>query len=170
MMFDFETDELGYLREPESTELEYKENFHRGDDVLKYIKTLVGMANNTGGRIVFGVKNSPNVPVGMTNTKFEMLDPAYIEELMLKYFTPALKWKMGVVTHEGKRFGVLSVEEAEKKPVMCVRPHHPILREGAIYYRYYGETREINYAELQKLLEQESLLFLLKKQQKVALF
>ena len=77
---------------------------------------------------------------------------------------------MGVVTHEGKRFGVLSVEEAEKKPVMCVRPHHPILREGAIYYRYYGETREINYAELQKLLEQESLLFLLKKQQKVALF
>ena len=31
----------GYLRKRESSDLEYKENFHRGDDTLKYIKTLV---------------------------------------------------------------------------------------------------------------------------------
>lgn len=71
----FDIDERGYLRRRESSDLEYKENFHRGDDTLKYIKTLVGMANNKGGRIVFGVKNSPHVPVGMTNTKLAELDP-----------------------------------------------------------------------------------------------
>ena len=70
MSYRFDIDERGYLRRRESSDLEYKENFHRGDDTLKYIKTLVGMANNKGGRIIFGVQNSPHIPVGMTNTKF----------------------------------------------------------------------------------------------------
>ena len=64
-MFRFDVNERGYLRKHESFDLEYKESFYRGDDTLKYIKTLVGMANNKGGQIVFGVKNSPHVPLGM---------------------------------------------------------------------------------------------------------
>ena len=49
MSFRYDIDERGYLRKRESYDLEYKENFHRGDDTLRYIKTLVGMANNRGG-------------------------------------------------------------------------------------------------------------------------
>ena len=154
-MFEFELNERGYLRKHESSDLEYKENFHRGDDTLKYIKTLVGMANNKGGQIVFGVKNSPHVPVGMTNTKFTELDPADLEEQILQFFSPTIEWAMDTVIYDGKTFGILTVKEAETKPVVCCRTKTSILREGAVYFRYRGETREIGYAELHKLIEDE---------------
>lgn len=154
-MFRFVVDERGYLRKRESSDLEYKENFHRGDDTLKYIKTLVGMANNKGGQIVFGVKNSPHIPIGMTNTKFTELDPADLEEQILQFFSPKIEWTMDTTIYDGKTFGILTVNEAETKPVVCRRSKTGILREGAIYYRYRGETREIGYPELHKLIEDE---------------
>ena len=85
-MFRFELNERGYLRKHESSDLEYKENFHRGDEMLKYIKTLVGMANNKGGQIVFGVKDSPHIPQGMTNSKFAELDPKDFENQIKERF------------------------------------------------------------------------------------
>ena len=50
---------------------------------------------------------------------------------------------------------MLSVEEAAVKPVVCKKNKGDILREGAIYYRYRGETKEIEYSELSILLEKE---------------
>lgn len=155
MSFTFEIDERGYLRKRESSDLEYKENFHRGDEALKYIKTLVGMANNKGGRIIFGVKNSPHLPVGMNNAKFMDMDPSDLDNLIRQNFSPAIEWSMETVVFEGKTFGVLTVKEADTKPVVCCRSKNGILREGAIYYRYRGESKEIGYPELRKLLDAE---------------
>ena len=56
---------------------------------------------------------------------------------------------------QGKSFGMLSVEEAIVKPVVCKKNKAEVLREGAIYYRYRGETKEIEYPELSLLLEKE---------------
>lgn len=171
-MFRFDINERGYLRQHESSDLEYKENFHRGDDTLKYIKTLVGMANNKGGQIVFGVKNSPHVPLGMTNTKFTDLDPADLEEQILQFFSPTIEWTMDTVIYDGKTFGILTVKEAETKPVLCIKSKANLLREGAIYYRYRGETREIGYPELRKLLDDEKkkkLMLWMQHIQKIAL-
>ena len=28
------------------------------------------MANNKGGKIVFGIQDSPHIPIGMTNSRF----------------------------------------------------------------------------------------------------
>lgn len=151
----FVIDDRGYLRKRESADLEYKENFHRGDDMLKYIKTLVGMANNKGGRIIFGVKNSPHIPVGMGNSKFTEMDPSELEAQIRQFFAPAIDWKMETIDFEGKTFGILSVKEADTKPVVCCKSKNPVLREGAIYYRYRGESREIGYPELRKLLDAE---------------
>ncbi len=155
MSYRFDIDERGYLRRRESSDLEYKENFHRGDDTLKYIKTLVGMANNKGGRIIFGVQNSPHIPVGMTNTKFSEMDPSELETQIRQFFAPAIDWSMSVEIWDGKPFGILSVKEADSKPVVCSRSKNGILREGAIYYRYRGESKEIGYPELRKLLDAE---------------
>ena len=151
----FDIDERGYLKKRESSDLEYKENFHRGDDTLKYIKTLVGMANNKGGRIIFGVQNSPHIPVGMTNNKFAEMDPSELETQIRQHFAPAISWNMDTVVNEGKTFGVLTVKEADTKPVVCCRSKNGVVREGAIYYRYRGETKEIGYPELRKLLDAE---------------
>lgn len=154
-MFRFELDDRGYLRGRESYDLEYKENFHRGDDTLKYIRTLVGMANNKGGQIVFGVKNSPHIPIGMTNPKFAELDPKDFENQIRQFFEPAIEWAMQTEVHEGKTFGIITVKQAENKPVVCCRSKATLLREGAVYFRYRGETREIGYPELHKLIELE---------------
>lgn len=54
-----------------------------------------------------------------------------------------------------KSFGMLSVEEAIIKPVVCKKNKSDVLREGAIYYRYRGETKEIEYPELNRILEKE---------------
>lgn len=106
-MFIFDVDERGYLKKRESSDLEYKENFHRGDEMLKYIKTLVGMANKKGGSIVFGVKDSPHIPIGMTNTKFIELDTKDLDNLIRQYFSPELDWTINTEIYNGKSFGTV---------------------------------------------------------------
>ena len=141
MAFSFETDSKGYIKKRESFNLEYKQNFQLGDNLLKYIKTLVGMANNKGGQIVFGIKDSPHILLGMANNKLSETDPKVIDIKVREYFSPDIRWQSAIQEFEGKKFGVLSVEEAEEKPVVCKKNKDDILREGAIYYRYRGETK-----------------------------
>lgn len=155
MPFLFDLNSQGYLKKRESFDLEYKQNFQLGDNLLKYIKTMVGMANNRGGEIVFGVKDSPHILLGMTNNRFVSTDPKTIDAKIREYFEPSLKWEAKEIEFEGKTFGLISVREAQEKPIVCKRNKDNILREGAIYYRYRGETKEIEYAELKKLLDSE---------------
>lgn len=151
----FQKDERGYLIKRESHNLEFKQNFQLGDNLLKYIKTLVGMANNKGGIILFGVQNSPHIPIGMSNNRFSETDPAKIDQYIREYFSQELKWSTLLQKEDNKEFGLLIVEESDVKPIICKKNGNNILREGAIYYRYRGETKEIEYAELKKILDYE---------------
>lgn len=155
MSFDFETDKKGYLKRRESFDLEFKENFHGGDAILKYLKTLVGMANNKGGMIVFGIKDKPHIPLGMQSNKFKETDPKVIDRYVREYFSGEIIWSSKTLEFNNKEFGVLVVEEAKYKPIICRKNKDSILREGAIYYRYRGESKEIEFAELSILLQNE---------------
>ena len=154
-MFDFKLDDKGYIKRRESFDLEFKQNFQVGDNLLKYLKTLVGMANNKGGQIVFGIKDSPHVPIGMTNNRFFETDPKDIDKRIREYFSQEIAWKTDVHKIGEKSFGILSVEKSEDKPIICKKNKDDVLREGAIYYRYRGETKEIEYSELKKILDAE---------------
>ena len=151
----FKLDKRGYVKNRETHVLEYKQNFQLGDNLLKYIKTLVGMANNKGGHIIFGIKDSPHIPIGMTNGKFMATDPAEIDRKIREYFAPELQWSMDTFSLNGREIGFLHVKEATNKPIVCQKGKQEILREGAIYYRYRAETREIEYPELRQLLDAE---------------
>ncbi len=155
MAFTFDLDNKGYIKKRESYNLEYKQNFQLGDNLIKYCKTLVGMANNKGGEIVFGIKNSPHEPIGMTNNHFQEVDPKKIDSTIREYFSQELKWTMNAVRFNDKDFGIITVEESEEKPIICKKNCKDILREGTIYYRYRGESKEIEFAELKKLLDKE---------------
>jgi hypothetical protein len=50
---------------------------------------------------------------------------------------------------------IVSVCNAENKPVLCKKNKDNILREGAIYYRYRAEDKEIEFPELKNLLDKE---------------
>lgn len=51
MEFSFELDKRNYIKRRESFDLEYKQSFQGGDNLIKYAKSLVGMANNKGGKL-----------------------------------------------------------------------------------------------------------------------
>ncbi|MBL7690882.1 MAG: ATP-binding protein, partial [Flavipsychrobacter sp.] len=121
-----------------------------------YLRSLVGMANNKGGQIVFGIKDSPHIPAGMKNDKLQTCDPADINQKMTEYFSHDFDWHIDIMEFDGKTFGRLWVPEAGSKPIICKKMNEKCrLREGAIYYRYRGETKEIAYTELVKLIEKE---------------
>jgi len=153
--FDIIIDSKGHLRKRESFDLEFKQNFHLGDNLIKYIKSLVGMANNKGGQIIFGIKDKPRLPLGMTNNRFREVDTATIDRLIREYFSHELIWGIETIDYDNKEFGQIWVEESEYKPIICKKNKDDIIREGAIYYRYRGEVKEIEFAELNDMLQRE---------------
>lgn len=153
-MIDLNT--RGHVRQRESQSLEFKEAFSLGDALLEYLKTLVGMANNNGGSLIFGVSDNPRLPVGLQDDRFGSLDPRSVNRLLLDYFSSDIDWSMETIKINGVDLGVISVKQSPIRPIVCTRNHNgKKLREGAIYYRYRGETREIKANELIRILQYE---------------
>ena len=141
------------LSSRENSKLEYKENFNWGSRA-KYAKTMAAFANNAGGFIVFGIRNSPHDIVGLTSDRFNAIDPAQVTEYLNSRFAPELDWEMFRVELAGTQLGVVTVGPATEKPVVCVRGDGQDLREAEIYYRYRGRSERIRYAELRRLISQ----------------
>ena len=146
-IFTFELDRRSYVKRRESFDLEYKQSFQGGDNLLKYAKTLVGMANNKGGQIIFGIQDSPHLPIGISSRKWQETDPKKIDRIIREYFSQEIQWTAEILEFDGKEFGQITVLEAENKPIICKKNKDGLLREGAIYYRYRAETKEIEYSE-----------------------
>ncbi len=153
--FSFELDKRGYIKRRESFDIEYKQAFQGGDNLIKYAKSLIGMANNKGGQIIFGIKDSPHLPIGISIKKWQEIDPKKIDRIIRDYFSQEIQWSQEILEFDGKEFGCLSVQEAESKPIICSKNKDNYLREGAIYYRYRAETKEIEFSELRSVLEKE---------------
>ena len=134
----------------ENSRLEYKQSFNWSNRA-KYAKTIAAFANNAGGFIVFGIKDSPRELVGLTSERFEDQDPAGVTEYLNSKFAPELDWDWFSVEFQGSNIGVISVEPAYEKPVICIRGDGNDLRDADIYYRYRGRTERIRHAELQNL-------------------
>lgn len=148
--------EKGYVSNRESMQLEFKQAFQLGDSLHTYARTMVGMANNSGGAIVYGVKDKPHLPIGLKNDKIDKFDPSRMTQVLLEFFSHDVDWEIDTFEQHGGRFGVIRVDEAPIKPVVCSKTKQSAkLREGAIYYRYRAETREIRYQELVNLLQSE---------------
>ena len=84
--------EPGRLVSRENTRLDYKETFNWGSRA-KYAKTMAVLANNAGGFIVFGVKNSPHDLVGVNAQRFDALDPSRVVEYIDSAFVPEIAWE-----------------------------------------------------------------------------
>lgn len=153
--FNFELDKRNYIKRRESFDIEYKQNFQGGDNLIKYAKSLVGMANNKGGQIIFGIKDSPHLPIGINTKKWQEVDPGKIDRIIREYFSQEIVWSQEILEFNDLEFGQICVQELENKPIICTKNKDNLLREGAIYYRYRAETKEIEFAELKNLLDKE---------------
>ena len=148
--------ERGHVRQRECQTLEFKETFRLGDALIEYARTLVGMANNQGGCLVFGVTNSPRIPAGLRDNRFSNFDAKDLNRVILGYFSSDVDWSMDTFDVAGVTLGKIEVNRASLRPIVCTRSHQQKnLREGAIYFRYRGETKEVRAAELVAMLAHE---------------
>lgn len=145
-----------YLFHREGQQLEFKEQFSLAG-LAEYFRSFAAFANNRGGFIIFGVQDSPRIPVGLSEAshdQFQRIDPAQISGQLLEVFSPDIHWEMSIVHPHEASFGVFWVPEAPLKPVIAKKDagRNQEIRNGDIYYRYGGRTQRIQYAELEHII------------------
>jgi len=144
--------EQGHVRRRESSVLEFKANFTFAQ-FDRYAKTLASFSNNRGGVIVFGVTNHPRIPRGMTNERFDDIDPERVARELNNTFNPEIRWYLADVSVEDRRFGFLVAEEAAAKPVVAKCNAGDAITEGAVYFRYNGRNELIKHAEMRAIID-----------------
>lgn len=143
----------GRLFKRENTTLEFKLNFSQGS-ISDYAKTFCAFANNSGGVMVFGIGDNPRLPTGMTNDKFSQLEVEKVTNFLNQYYAPTIEWEPVEFEVEGKKFGVIKIQESKNKPVVCKsNTPHDAAREGDIFYRYSGRSERVKYPELRSILD-----------------
>jgi len=144
----------GRMKHRESRKLEFKANFNFGS-MHEYSKTFAAFANSAGGVIVFGVKDSPRNPSGMTNDNLLDVDPERITNYLNEHFSPEIEWEMYDFEVDDKKFGVILISESRYKPVVCRKETRgQKAKESDIFYRYSGRSERIKFPELQNLLDE----------------
>ena len=147
----------GHLFRREGQELEFKEQFSLSG-LADYFRDFAAFANNRGGVLVFGVKDSPRLPMGLSAAsleQFNKIDPEKITGFLLEIYSADIRWEQATFEVNGKRFGIFQIKEASSKPVIAKKDDgkDQQIKNGEIYYRYGGRTQKIQYAELQNIIE-----------------
>lgn len=149
--------EDGLVYHRESQNLEFKESFNFSG-LADYYRDFAAFANNSGGYLVFGVKDKPRRElVGLNESaydQFDKLDPELITGHLLDIFSTAINWEHDVFEIDNMSFGVFYVYESLQKPVICKKDEgrDQALKNGEIYYRYGGRTQKIQSAELENII------------------
>lgn len=146
----------GNIRQRESQTLEFKRGFALGDALLDYSRTMVAMANNQGGAIVFGVQDSPHLPIGLKDDRFNEFDQKELSRAVLNHFSECPEFRLYTITVGKVVCGVIEIDPHPDKPIICTKKNDKkSLREGAVYFRYRAETTEIRFPEFKALLQRE---------------
>ncbi len=153
----------GMVTSRESATIEFKKTFHK--QVECYVKTICSFANNKGGCLIFGVGDKPRKPFGLIADKLQQLDEYDSKDLETKlqnFLSVTINFELYSfeqnINDKKISFGVLYIKESEQKPVICLKSYDkttPALREGAIYYRYAGQSKEIKAQDLMLLMQKE---------------
>lgn len=137
----------------ESGTLELKQSFD-WNNKENTARTMAGFANADGGYLVFGVGDKPRKLIGLSNNRFENIDPSDITQYLNEAFAPEIDWSPHLHNIEGRKFGIIYVRKSVIRPVVCTRNGTDI-SAAAIYFRYRGRTEKIRYPELRRILDEQ---------------
>ena len=110
-------DSRGYVKSRESTKLDFKESFNWQNNA-EYIKTMTAFANNQGGFLVFGVKDSPREVVGLRGQAFENLTSEKISEFVKSTLSHNLSYEFETLEVDNKKIGWIYTRQTQIKPVL----------------------------------------------------
>lgn len=139
-----------HVRGGETDVVECKLNYSVSGPILK---AIAGLANNKGGHILFGIRDGTGIVEGMSDDKFHTLDPAVLNSHLLSTLDPVPTIEKVGLSVGGKAIGAMYVEKHAESPVIAVKSVGGDVREGAIYFRYVGETRQIKPGELRQIIK-----------------
>lgn len=146
----------GYLFHREGQELEFKEQFSFSG-LADYFRDFAAFSNNKGGYLVFGVKDSPRIPNGISENsinQFEKIDPERITGYLLEIFSGNISWEQALFEMDGKSFGVFRIYQTNVKPIIAKKDEgkDQVIKNGEIYFRYGGRTQKIQFPELEAII------------------
>ncbi|MCW1383922.1 ATP-binding protein [Novosphingobium sp. KCTC 2891] len=155
--FRREADGRWFFAKGESDEFECKENFNIRN-FSKPLKTIAGFANNRGGYLLFGVKDLPHAfeVCGLADDRFAVTDQNKFSQTIRSALAPTPRFEVATIQLDGLKVGIIHVEPHTSKPVIACKNEGDVI-EGAIYYRYSGETKAISYADLRAILDERDL-------------
>jgi len=141
----------------ESTRLDFKQTFNK-NNIISYARTFASFANTEGGYIVFGVNNETRTLVGIDQA-YGKVAPEDIVEKLNSIFSPEIKWNIIEHKIDDKSFALIYIRESEIKPIIAKREGEKI-SSGDIFYRYGATTSNIQFPELQKIIQEQQNRFL----------
>ena len=130
-----------FLDQPESRRLEFKEIFPKGDQVAR---TAVAFANGAGGKIVFGVKDSPRKIIGISDDQLFKTEER-ITNCIFDLCTPGIVPEIYIQTVGVQSFLVVEIYPGAQKPYgvkKSGRPNEVYIRVGASNRKASPETIE----------------------------
>ena len=130
-----------YLDLPESRRLEFKEAFPKGGQVAQ---TAVAFANGAGGKIVFGVKDSPRQIIGLPDDQLFKTEER-ITNCIFDLCAPRIVPEIYIQSVEEKSLLVVEIYPGAQKPYGIKRPGRPnevYIRVGASNRKASPETIE----------------------------
>lgn len=130
-----------FLDQPVSRRLEFKEAFPKGDQVAK---TAVAFANGAGGRIVFGVKDSPRQIIGIPDDQLFKIEER-ITNCIFDLCAPGIVPEIYIQSVEEKSLLVVEIYPGAQKPYGIRKPGRPnevYVRVGASNRKASPETIE----------------------------
>jgi hypothetical protein len=138
----------------ETDEFECKEGFSLRN-FGKPLRTIAGFANNRGGYLFFGVKDKPDnfAVCGLADDRFTETDQNKFSQTIRAVLEPTPRFRVASLKLDALTVGVIHVEPHTAKPVIASKTEGDVA-EGAIYYRYPGETKAICYSDLRAILDE----------------
>ena len=85
----------------------------------KYAKIMASFANNIGGYVLFGIKDSSRQIIGINKYKFDNISTDKISEFLIEHLNPEIKWEIDTVLSDGKYIGYMYVYQSTNKPIIC---------------------------------------------------
>src|SRR5262249_37013432 len=107
------------------------------------LRAIAGLANNKGGYIFFGVKDKTYELVGLRDDTFRTTDSSEFSRIISTSLDPVPSYEITFLEIDGRPLGVIYVHQHEHRPVIAIKGMSRDLVEGAIYYRYVGESKAI---------------------------
>lgn len=121
----------------------------------KCLKTIAAFSNQSGGTIVFGIRDRPRDLIGIGNAD---LDEGLQSEHLVRNIVPCPQTLYFTFELHGMNFAAVHVYPLSKPPAIAIRDLPDdggaghILTQGMIYHRRRGQTSAISGEEFSQLL------------------